>query len=130
MNEILVPRSAAAEDAVREVLRELAADFEGTLDDRASGEAALSFPIRHRFFTGTLAVRTRWEPREESMIFRAEVDSSSAGFTQAGKSLLVLGFLSWLGAVRRPAYFSPEFYLRRLQTELSRMKAEEKQAEG
>jgi len=116
----------------------------------AGGEATLTFPLHHRFFTGILVIRFHWEPQEDNVVFRADVDSGGSGFSQAGKSLLALGalaslppilcwyfpslmpmvplslllvFLAWLGAARKPAYFTPEFFLRRLQTELCRRKA-------
>ena len=130
---------------VTAVLTELAEDFDGKADFPGSGEAVVAFPIRHRFFSGSLEVRIRWEQNGEETTFRAEVNPAHAGPSHAGKSLLILGslaslppllcwyfpalmplvplslillFLTWLGVARKPAYFSPEFYLRRLQTQL------------
>lgn len=140
MNELRIPLRLQEGD-IQRVLADLAQDFEGKVDYPAPGAASISFPIRHRFFSGELKAAVRWNGGDAETVFHAEVDDRAAGLSHAGKMLLVLGalatlppilcwylpslmplvplslllaFLAWLGVVRKPAYFSPEFYLRRL----------------
>ena len=144
MNDLRIKRMLADEE-ISKVLEELADDFEGRVETPGPRERALIFSIRHRFHSGALTVRVRWDYEGADTILRAEVDNREAGVTHAGKSLLILGalsvlppmlcwyfpslmpmvplalllmFLSWLAVARKPAYFTPEFYLRRLQSRL------------
>ena len=144
MNDLRIHR-VLTEEEISKVLEELAGDFEGRVEAPTPRERALNFAIRHRFHAGNLTVRVRWDYDGADTVIRAEVDNREAGVTHAGKSLLILGalsvlppmlcwyfpslmpmvplalllmFLSWLAVARKPAYFTPEFYLRRLQTRL------------
>jgi hypothetical protein len=146
MNDLRIHRILSDEE-ISKVLGELAEDFEGRVDTPGPGERAVLFTIQHRFHSGALTARVRWEYDGADTVLRAEVDNREAGVTHAGKSLLILGavavlppmlcwyfpslmpmvplalllmFLSWLAVARKPAYFTPEFYLRRLQNRLGK----------
>jgi hypothetical protein len=143
VNELALGRTVP-DAALRERVERFAEDLDGAAEFEGGG-ARLTFPVKHRFYRGTVAVRLAWELGPEGTILRAETDTAGAGVNAAGRSLLIAGaaaclpwilwwffpslmplvplsamvvFLAWLGVGRRPSFFTPDFFLRALAARL------------
>jgi hypothetical protein len=144
VNELKLPR-AVPDAALRELLERFAEDLDGTAEFGEAG-ARLSFPVKHRFYRGAVAVRLAWEQGREGTVLRAETDTAGTEVNAAGRALLVAGalaclpwllwwffpsliplvplsalvvFLAWLGVARKPNVFAPDFFLRALASRLN-----------